>query len=128
MAWGITGNIRGPSGVGVESVNDLGSGSFEVVLTDGRTFPFSVPAGVEGIGIDTLTDLGGGSFSIDLTDGRTFTFTAPAGATGATGATGPAGTRGTAWGVDSGVPLVDGELTGDLYLDTSTGDIYQWTP
>lgn len=47
---------------------------------------------------------------------------------GPTGATGPAGTRGNTWATAAGPPTVSGaEIAGDMYLDTSTGDVYQFT-
>jgi hypothetical protein len=59
----------------------------------------------------------------------------PAGATGppgaqgvqgATGSTGPAGTRGSIWLTGAGPPASPaGLLPGDMYLDTTSGDIYQ---
>lgn len=47
----------------------------------------------------------------------------PQGDTGATGDTGP---RGSKWFVGEGVPGAQtGQLVGDFYLDTLTGDVYQ---
>lgn len=49
-----------------------------------------------------------------------------AGPPGGAGATGPAGTRGSMWYVAAGPPTtIAGELPGDMYLDNTTGDIYQ---
>jgi Collagen triple helix repeat (20 copies) len=57
----------------------------------------------------------------------------PQGPTGATGAQGPpgaagaTGTRGSLWYTGSGAPgTIPGVLTGDLYLDVASGDIYQF--
>jgi hypothetical protein len=48
----------------------------------------------------------------------------PQGAAGATGAT---GTRGSLWNTGTGAPgTIAGVLTGDLYLDTASGDVYQY--
>ena len=48
------------------------------------------------------------------------------GAAGPAGATGPAGTRGSIWLTGAGAPTTPvGLLPGDMYLDTTTGDIYQ---
>jgi hypothetical protein len=45
---------------------------------------------------------------------------------GATGSQGPAGARGSAWFTGPGAPTtVDGSVAGDLYLDTSSGDVYR---
>jgi hypothetical protein len=46
---------------------------------------------------------------------------------GPTGATGPAGTRGSVWLTGTGPPsgAAPGILPGDMYLDTTSGDIYQ---
>jgi hypothetical protein len=52
--------------------------------------------------------------------------TGPAGPTGATGATGPPGAQGTLWWTGTGPPgTLPGSKTGDMYLDTATGDIYR---
>jgi hypothetical protein len=60
--------------------------------------------------------------------------TGPTGATGSTGpagstgAAGPTGTRGSLWYVGSGTPgTITGQLANDLYLNTATGDIYQFS-
>ena len=50
----------------------------------------------------------------------------PAGADGAPGSTGATGTRGSLWYTGAGAPgTISGQLPNDMYLDTSTGDIYQ---
>lgn len=48
---------------------------------------------------------------------------------GPTGATGPAGVRGNTWATGTGPPpAISGtEVTGDMYLDTASGDIYQYS-
>src|SRR3984957_10738359 len=48
----------------------------------------------------------------------------PQGAPGAAGAPGVPGTRGSLWSTGSGAPTATG-LNGDLYLDTSTGNVYE---
>jgi Collagen triple helix repeat (20 copies) len=55
--------------------------------------------------------------------------TGPQGPAGATGATGPAGTRGSVWMVGTGLPsdTAPGVQAGDMYLNTTTGDIYQYS-
>jgi Collagen triple helix repeat (20 copies) len=55
--------------------------------------------------------------------------TGPTGPAGATGATGPQGTRGSVWLTGSGLPsdAAPGIQVGDMYLDTVTGNIYQWS-
>jgi hypothetical protein len=65
--------------------------------------------------------------------------TGPQGATGTTGATGAqgpqgiqgvagaTGTRGSLWDTGSGAPgTIPGVLPGDMYLDTASGDVYQY--
>jgi len=53
--------------------------------------------------------------------------TGATGATGATGDTGATGQRGSLWYSGSGAPgTIPGALVGDLYLDTDTGDVYQF--
>lgn len=50
-----------------------------------------------------------------------------AGPAGPPGATGPAGTRGNIWLTGAGAPTASGsEIAGDMYLDTTTGDVYQF--
>lgn len=59
-----------------------------------------------------------------------FAFKNLKGATGAAGPVGPAGakgdtgTRGSKWSVGAGVPTSTDAITGDQYLDTTTGDVY----
>lgn len=52
----------------------------------------------------------------------------PTGPAGSTGATGPAGVRGSQWTIGTSAPsdLAPGVLAGDLYLNSTTGDIYQF--
>jgi hypothetical protein len=54
--------------------------------------------------------------------------TGPAGPTGGTGPTGPAGSGtggGSVWLTGAGVPNDADGNDGDLYLNTTTGDIYE---
>ena len=49
------------------------------------------------------------------------------GATGPTGAAGATGTRGSLWNTGSGAPgTITGVLPNDMYLDTASGDVYQY--
>jgi hypothetical protein len=51
----------------------------------------------------------------------------PTGATGAPGAAGATGTRGSLWDTGSGPPgTIPGVLPNDMYLDTASGDVYQY--
>lgn len=50
----------------------------------------------------------------------------PQGATGAQGPQGAQGTRGSLWSSAAGTPGAGGNA-GDQYLDTATGDVYQWS-
>lgn len=51
------------------------------------------------------------------------------GAQGGPGAKGDAGVRGTKWFIGAGAPgTVAGSATGDLYLDTGNGDVYELEP
>lgn len=81
MVWTLIGNIRGPSGaagsegVGISSINDLGGGEVEVVLTDGRTFTFQAPAGPVGVGgvpIGAIVMWSGDQFGMSIPDGFVF--------------------------------------------------------
>jgi hypothetical protein len=51
----------------------------------------------------------------------------PQGPQGATGSQGPSGPRGTGWFTGSGAPVepISGSIAGDLYLDVSSGDVYE---
>ncbi len=49
----------------------------------------------------------------------------PQGLQGVEGPSGPQGNRGTGWFTGSGAPTsVPGSVTGDLYLDQTSGDVY----
>lgn len=50
--------------------------------------------------------------------------TGAAGPVGPAGAKGDTGTRGSKWFVGTGVPTSTDAITGDQYLDTTTGDVY----
>lgn len=43
------------------------------------------------------------------------------------GEPGEAGQDGTGISAGSGAPSTDGEVAGDLYIDTSSGDLYEWS-
>lgn len=48
------------------------------------------------------------------------------GTTGSTGAPGAAGARGSQWFTGAGAPsVVGGAVIGDMYLNTTNGDVYQ---
>jgi hypothetical protein len=50
----------------------------------------------------------------------------PTGNTGPQGPTGATGTRGSQWFVGAGAPgTVTGSIPNDMYLNTTTGDVYQ---
>ena len=54
----------------------------------------------------------------------------PAGATGAPGPTGQPGERGSRWYTGAGVPsgvIPDDRVDGDMYLDTTNGDVWRWS-
>ena len=51
----------------------------------------------------------------------------PPGPTGPAGVTGPQGITGPAWLTGAGVPSDANGRDGDLYLDTTTGDVYRKT-
>ena len=51
----------------------------------------------------------------------------PPGPQGPTGPAGATGTRGSLWYTGTGAPgTITGVLTGDMYLDTASGDVYQY--
>lgn len=49
------------------------------------------------------------------------------GAQGPTGPTGPQGIRGSTWTNGTSAPTTSGNLSGDKYLNTSNGDVYNYT-
>jgi len=51
----------------------------------------------------------------------------PKGDTGAAGAQGPQGNPGSLWASAAGAPSSSGNNPGDQYLDSSSGDVYQWS-
>jgi hypothetical protein len=52
--------------------------------------------------------------------------TGPEGPQGIPGSPGAPGARGTKWFRGSGAPgSISGQLVGDFYLDTATGDVYE---
>lgn len=54
--------------------------------------------------------------------------TGPTGPQGTPGAPGATGTRGSLWYTGSGAPgTISGALAQDLYLDTATGNVYQFS-
>ncbi len=73
---------------------------------------------------DTLLGPGSGMYAGTVASDGT---PGPAGPTGATGATGAAGARGSLWYEGSGAPGTIQLLANDLYLNTATGDVYQYT-
>ena len=58
----------------------------------------------------------------------TFPLAGPVGPTGPVGPKGPTGVRGSTWKTGVGAPgVVGGELTDDMYLNVTTGDVYRFT-
>lgn len=51
----------------------------------------------------------------------------PAGPAGVAGQPGPAGAPGSIWTTGIGAPVTAGSVTGDMYLDTATGNVWRWT-
>lgn len=58
---------------------------------------------------------------------RSFGPTGPSGEAGPTGETGPTGATGTTWYAGAGVPDDGYGVNGDLYLNVTTGDVYEKT-
>ena len=87
--------------------------------------------------ITQISDVGGGGTGAGAKGATGVTgvtgVTGPAGGTGGTGAagaqgvTGPQGIMGPAWLTGAGVPSDANGRDGDLYLDTTTGDVYRKT-
>lgn len=94
------------------TVADAGKGYF--VVADGKLYIWSgtaFPASGAGVEFRGPTGLQGAQ--------------GLAGGAGAAGADGAQGARGTSWFTGAGVPsTITGSQPGDLYLDTTTGDVY----
>jgi len=61
------------------------------------------------------------------TGGATTGAAGPQGPPGPAGPAGATGTRGSLWNTGAGAPgTIPGVLAGDMYLDTVSGDVYQY--
>lgn len=56
-----------------------------------------------------------------------FPLTGPTGPRGPQGPQGPTGTRGSTWQNGTSAPTTSGNLSGDKYLNTTNGDVYNYT-
>lgn len=143
MAWTVTGNIRGPQGPQGNTGATGPKGDTGATGPTGAQGPAGTAATLD---LGTVTTGAEGS-SVVITQGgtssaRTFSFTIPRGNTGATGPTGPkgdtgsqgptgatgaTGTRGSKWYSGAGAPgTITGVLAGDYYLNTTTGEVYEY--
>src|SRR5262245_19545116 len=145
MAWGQIANLKGPAGAGVVfqgNVADHASlpptanvGDMYVTNDTGHAWIWGTPA------VDMWNDAGPwlgpeGPEGPTGPAGATGS-TGPAGAqgpkgdtgaTGATGSTGAQGQRGSMWFTGATDPTtVPGAIAGDLYLNTMSGDVFQFT-
>lgn len=143
MAWTQQANLRGPQGLKGDT-GDQGPQGIQGIQG---------PPGADGAGIEiagsvatynelptglTTADSGDGylveadgllyiwSGTAFPADGSGVAFRGPAGPAGADGATGAQGPRGSQWFTGPGTPgTVTGSQPGDMYLDTTSGDVYQ---
>jgi hypothetical protein len=68
--------VEGPQGVGIESIDNNGDGTFTINLSDESSYTtpdFTGANGEDGVGIASIVNNGDGTFSIYLTNGNTFT-------------------------------------------------------
>src|SRR5215468_5039020 len=142
MAWTNIGNIKGPTG----ATGTTGATGPAGPTGQGYNWKGAWSAATAYVPYDSVSD-GGSSYvcivgntnqappnatywSVMAQQGATGPTgnTGPAGSTGATGATGPTGTRGSLWYSGSGAPgTITGEIANDLYLDTASGNVYQFS-
>jgi Collagen triple helix repeat (20 copies) len=140
--WIITGNIKGPTG----DTGDQGAtgetgptGTPGTAANTGCTGPTGEtgPTGIPGTAANTGCTGPTGSVGNEGETGPTGTpgTAANTGCTGPTGPTGsqgddgdqgPTGIRGSLWDSNTGAPSATGGNSGDQYLDTETGDVYEW--
>lgn len=71
--------------------------------------------------------LTGGGYDIGGPLGPASYPTGPVGPAGPMGPMGVPGTPGAIWTTGIGAPGTDGSVTGDMYLDTATGNVWRWT-
>jgi Collagen triple helix repeat (20 copies) len=113
--WIITGNIRGPTGM---KGDDGDQGATGMKGDDGDQ-------GATGMKGDD-GDQGATGMKGDDGDQGATGMKGPTGDFGAQGETGPTGIRGSLWDSNTGAPSATGGNSGDQYLDTETGDVYEW--
>jgi Collagen triple helix repeat (20 copies) len=119
MTWIITGNIRGPTGP-TGATGSTGAQGF--TGAQGET-------GMKGETGDVgATGATGPQGEQGFTGAQGATgMKGETGEQGQTGPTGPTGIRGSTWDSATGAPSVTGEShTGDQYLNTENGDVYEW--
>lgn len=108
MPWQLVGNIRGPQG------NTGSPGSTWEAGSGSPITPGTVPG-------DSYLD--GSTGDVYVWNGTSWVQSVNI--RGPQGAEGPAGV-GNTWATGTGAPITPGALTGDMYLDTSDGDVYEW--
>ena|ERR1700739_2272517 len=140
MAWTQVANIKGPTGsqgpTGPQGPQGIPGGTTNWRGSWASTNSYAVNDAVtyNGSSYVCTTAIAAGGSSPD-TDPTHWQLAAaagatgpqgPAGAPGSTGATGATGTRGSLWYQGSGAPgTITGSLPNDMYLDTSTGNVWQ---
>lgn len=111
--WSVVGNIKGPTG-------SRG--------TAGTTWYF-------GKGAPIIATAASGDIYLDESSGNLFQYSGTSwtqttaniiGPQGIQGPTGSQGTRGSQWFTGSGTPVISSALNDDMYLDTSTSNVFQY--
>ena len=117
MAWVSKGSIKGPQG-------DKGDAA-TVTVGETVTGDAGTQASVANTGAASAAVL---KFTVPKGEKGAPGETGAPGEPGPAGATGPCGTDGAGVSSGEGVPTESGsEVSGDLYVDLSTGDVYSWT-
>ena len=142
MAWSPISNIKGPTG-NTGPAGPTGSTGAAGPPGQGYTWKGAWNSGTAYVPYDSVSNAGSSyvctvgntnqappntSYWNILAQQGVIGNTGPAGPTGSTGTPGATGTRGSQWYTGSGAPgTITGELAGDLYLDTTAGDVYQFS-
>jgi hypothetical protein len=130
--YDLLGHVQGPQGPAGTTGSQGPQGNPGTPGSHGSVIYSSagVPQAATGVDSDYFFDTSTGTWYGPKANGAwPATGTVLKGATGAqgtAGATGAQGARGSAWFTGTGVPTtVANQAVGDLYLDTTTGDVYK---
>lgn len=138
---------QGEPGVGITSIAKTSTAglvdTYTITYTDGDTDTFTVTNGqngtngtdgtdgTDGVGIASIEKTGTVGlvdyYTITYTDGDTQDFTVTNGQNGTDGSDGADGQRGSKWWSGAGAPsaVLPTMQTGDFYINTTNGDVYE---